>query len=93
MHCLSFLCIFSPLVPDVINNYKSNINSLHPFSFLQPGRVGGGSKLGSGEGKQVFRPEGCEEQRESWDSILIVLLAAIGYAVWLGNIWFFLYLA
>jgi hypothetical protein len=34
--------------------------------------------LGSGEGKQLFRPEGGEEGRKSWDSKLTFLLAAIG---------------
>jgi SNF family Na+-dependent transporter len=37
----------------------------------------------------VFRPEGGEEKRESWDSKLILLLAAVGYAVGFGNVWCF----
>jgi solute carrier family 6 amino acid/orphan transporter-like 15/16/17/18/20 len=41
----------------------------------------------------VFRPEGDGEEREQWDSKLTVLLAAIGYADGLGNIWHFQYLA
>ena len=44
--------------------------------------------MGSGAVKQVCRPEGGEEKRESWDSKLI-LLAAIGYVVDLGNVWCF----
>jgi len=38
------------------------------FSCLQTGKCGDGSNLDSGEGKQVLRPEGFEEERESWDS-------------------------
>jgi len=43
--------------------------------------------LGSGEGKQVFRPEGGEKEVESWGSKLTFLLATICYAVGLRNIW------
>ena len=43
--------------------------------------------MGSGEGKQMFRPEGGEVDRESWESKLAYLLATIGYAVGRGSVW------
>ena len=37
----------------------------------------------------MFRPEGGEGKRESWDSKLTFLLAAISYTVGSGNVWYF----
>ena len=59
--------------------------SIHYIIFFTDGKFGDGSKLGSGEGKQLFRPEGGEDGRKSLESKLTFLFANIRYG--LRNFW------
>jgi len=52
-------------------------------------RAGGASKLSSGEDKQVFKLVGDEDESESWDNKLTLLLVTRGSSVGFGNIWLF----
>nr|XP_012137826.1 PREDICTED: sodium- and chloride-dependent transporter XTRP3 isoform X3 [Megachile rotundata] len=43
-----------------------------PNTKNKTGNGGGGSKLGSNEGKAIFRPEAGEDERENWDSAFLI---------------------
>jgi hypothetical protein len=59
--------------------------SIH-YIFCTESEFGEGNNLDSGVGEQVFRPEGGEDGRKSWESKLTFLLATFRYDVGLRNV-------